>query len=714
MTVTQGLVLIVDDNAANRQVLLRRLERRGFAAADVAGGLAALAYLSTHTCDMVLLDLEMPEMDGMEVLARIRDRWDADALPVIIVTCRDEPEQLVEALNAGANDYVTKPVNMPVLEARMRTQLSRRWAQLALKVSEERYRVAVAGSNDGIWDWDLQAGTVHYSERWAAILGCLPADLQGTVDEWFARIHPEDIDRVRLEIDEAVGARAAHLETQHRIRHANGTYRWVLSRAAVVRNTAGQPARMAGSLTDITDGKVVDALTGLPNRALFMDRLRWFVERARRHPDRLFAVIGIDLDRIKTINDSLGHAAGDQLLAAVARRLEKSVRSLDLIAHVPADVPAAPRLGHTVARMGGDEFTMLLGDVDRPEDATMVAERVQRIVSAPFAIEGREVFISASIGIVLSSSGIVDAETLVRDADMAMYRAKTLGGNRVQVFDGAMRGDALRRLQLETDLRKALETSELEIQLQPIVGVADTHVTGFEALVRWRRDGELVGADEFVKVAEECGLVFNLDLWVLRRTCTLIASWPDASYRVAVNLSGRSLKQPDVVECVERVLGETGVSADRLEIEITESAAIDSLKMASATLQRFRAMGLRLSLDDFGTGYSSLSYLHRLPIDTVKIDKSFIDRIGEASEDREIVRTIIDLAHRLKLDVIAEGVELESQLEALRSLCCERAQGYLFSRPVNTDSARTMLGTALTIPVAVLLAEASQPIGAHR
>lgn len=714
MTASQGHVLIVDDNAANRQVLLRRLERRGFAVADVEGGLAALAHLSAHACDMVLLDLEMPDMDGMEVLARIRDRWDADALPVIIVTCRDEPEQLVEALNAGANDYVTKPVNMPVLEARMRTQLSQRWAQLALKVSEERYRVAVAGSNDGIWDWDLQAGTVHYSERWAAILGCLPADLQGTVDEWFARIHPEDIDRVRLEIDEAVGARAAHLETQHRIRHANGTYRWVLSRAAVVRNTAGQPARMAGSLTDITDGKVVDALTGLPNRALFMDRLRWFVERARRHPDRLFAVIGIDLDRIKTINDSLGHAAGDQLLAAVARRLEKSVRSLDLIAHVPTGVPAAPRLGHTVARMGGDEFTMLLGDVDRPEDATLVAERVQRIVSAPFAIEGREVFISASIGIVLSSSGIVDAETLVRDADMAMYRAKTLGGNRVQVFDGAMRGDALRRLQLETDLRKALETSELEIQLQPIVGVADTHVTGFEALVRWRRDGELVGADEFVKVAEECGLVFNLDLWVLRRTCTLIASWPDASYRVAVNLSGRSLKQPDVVECVERVLGETGVSADRLEIEITESAAIDSLKMASATLQRFRAMGLRLSLDDFGTGYSSLSYLHRLPIDTVKIDKSFIDRIGEASEDREIVRTIIDLAHRLKLDVIAEGVELESQLEALRSLCCERAQGYLFSRPVNTDSARTMLGTALTIPVAVLLAEASQPIGAHR
>jgi EAL domain-containing protein (putative c-di-GMP-specific phosphodiesterase class I) len=381
---------------------------------------------------------------------------------------------------------------------------------------------------------------------------------------------------------------------------------------------------------------------------------------------------------------------------------------------MPTDLPAAPRLGHTVARMGGDEFTMLLGDVNSPEDATLVAERVQRIVSAPFEIEGREVFISASIGIVLSSSGVGDAETLVRDADMAMYRAKTLGGNRVQVFDGAMRGYALRRLQLETDLRKALETSELEIHLQPIVRVDDAHVAGFEALVRWRRDGELVGAGEFVKVAEECGLVFNLDLWVLRRTCALVASWPDACYRVAVNLSGRSLKQPDVVECVERVLAETGVSADRLEIEITESAAIDSLKMASATLQRFRALGLHLSLDDFGTGYSSLSYLHRLPIDTVKIDKSFVDRIGEASEDREIVRTIVDLAHRLRLEVIAEGVETEGQLQALRDLRCERAQGYLFSRPVNTDSARTMIGTALSIPVAVLLAEASRAIGADR
>lgn len=595
-------------------------------------------------------------MDGMEVLGRICQRWAPEALPVIIVTCNDEPDQLVRALNAGANDYVTKPVNLAVLEARIRTQLSHRSAQMALRVSEERYRVAVAGSNDGIWDWDLQARSVHYSERWAGILGCDVAELRPTPEEWFSRIYSEDVDRVKLEIDEAIEGRAAHLETQHRMRHRTGSYRWVLSRAAVVRTPEGQPTRMAGSLTDITDGKVVDALTGLPNRALFMDRLRWFIERARRYPERAFAVIVVDLDRIKTINDSLGHSAGDQLLAAVARRLEKSVRSLDLVARLPTN-GESPRLGHTVARMGGDEFTMLLSDVTTADDAIIVVERVRRVLSAPFTIDGHEVFVSASIGIVVSTPDVSEAESLVRDADMAMYRAKTLGGNHVQVFDSALRGYALRKLQLETDLRRALELSELHVELQPIVRLADQHVTGFEALVRWRREGQWVSAEEFAKVAEECGLVFSLDLWVLRHTCTLLASWPDAPYRFAVNLSGRSLKQPDVVERIQQVLADTGTAPGRVEIEITESAAIDSLKMASATLDRLRVMGLRLSLDDFGTGYSSLSYLHRLPIDTVKIDKSFIDRIGDASSDHEIVRTVIDLAHRLKLDVIAEGVE---------------------------------------------------------
>lgn len=707
MTAVLGRILVVDDNPANRQMLLRRLERRGFALAEAEHGPAALDRLDAEPYDLVLLDLEMPQMDGMEVLARIRQVWGPEALPVIIVTCNDEPDQLVRALHAGANDYVTKPVNLAVLEARMRTQLSHRSAQMALRVSEERYRVAVAGSNDGIWDWDLPAGSVHYSERWAGILGTDIADLQPTPDEWFRRIHPEDLGRVKLEIDEAIEGRAAHLETQHRMRHRNGSYRWVLSRAAVVRAVSGQPTRMAGSLTDITDGKVVDALTGLPNRALFMDRLRWFIERARRYPDRPFAVIVVDLDRIKTINDSLGHGAGDQLLAAVARRLEKSVRSLDLVARLPTDEASAPSLGHTVARMGGDEFTMLLSDITSVDDATLVAERVQRVLSSPFTIDAREVFVSASVGIVVSTADLTDAESLVRDADMAMYRAKTLGGNQVQLFDSALRGYALRKLQLETDLRRALELSELHVELQPIVRLADQHVSGFEALVRWRREGQWVSADEFVKLAEECGLVFSLDLWVLRHTCTLLSSWPDAPYRFAVNLSGRSLKQPDVVERIQQVLVETGTSPDRVEIEITESAAIDSLKMASATLDRLRVMGLRLSLDDFGTGYSSLSYLHRLPIDTVKIDKSFIDRIGDASSDHEIVRTVIDLAHRLRLDVIAEGVEKQEQFEALRELGCERAQGYYFSRPVATDAARRMLGTSFAVP-------AEQAVGQSR
>jgi len=702
----KGSLLVVDDNVANRQLLSRRLARRGFDLTEAESGTRALALLAERTFDLILLDLEMPDLDGMQVLASIRQKWDADTLPVIIVTCRDEPEHLVAALEAGANDYVTKPVNLPVIEARVRTQLAHRWALQALRVSEERYRVAVAGSNDGIWDWDLRSGVVHFSERWSAILGLQGQRLQASIDEWFMRVHPEDVDRLRAEMREATEGRSTHFESQHRVRHTSGSYRWVLSRAAVVADEHGQPVRMAGSLTDITDGKVVDALTGLPNRALFMDRLRWFIDRSRRHPEQMFAVVVVDLDRVKTINDSLGHGAGDQLLAAVARRLEKSVRSMDFVARLPGhDAPIAAQFGHTVARMGGDEFTMLLGDVSSPDDAETVAERVRRTVEAPFSIDGREVFISASIGVVVSAGEGPEAEDLVRDADVAMYRAKTLGGNRVQMFDGALRGLALRKLQLEIDLRKAIESDQLEVELQPIVRVTDRHVSGFEALVRWRReDGRLVGAEEFVNVAEECGLVFNLDLWVLARVCQLLRSWPAAEYRVAVNLSGRSLKQPDLVERIERILADTDVSADRLEIEITESAAIDSLQMATATLQRLRALGLRLSLDDFGTGYSSLSYPHRLPIDTVKIDRSFIDRIGRPSDDREIVRSIVELAHRLKLEVVAEGVETRDQWQALAGLQCERAQGYLFSRPVRCECARDLVETTLRLPEAEPLA----------
>jgi PAS domain S-box-containing protein len=700
MSAAKGSLLVVDDNAANRQLLSRRLARRGFDLAECSSGRGAIDLLSRRTFDLVLLDLEMPDLDGMQVLAWIRRQWDADTLPVIIVTCRDEPEHLVAALESGANDYVTKPVNLPVIEARVRTQLAHQWALRALKVSEERYRVAVAGSNDGIWDWDLRTGVVHFSERWAAILGLQGRDLNASIDEWFARVHPEDLERVRAEIREATEGRSAHLESQHRVRHHSGSYRWVLSRAAVVAGADGQPGRMAGSLTDITDGKVVDALTGLPNRALFLDRLRWFVDRSRRYPHQLFAVLVVDLDRVKTINDSLGHPAGDELLAAVARRLEKSVRAMDLVVRVPGQGSAAGvHLGPTVARMGGDEFTILLGDVESADGALAVAERVRRTVEAPFAVDGREVFISASIGVVVSAPGGPDAEGLVRDADVAMYRAKTLGGNRVQMFDGALRGLALRKLQLETDLRKAIECSHLDVELQPIVRVSDQKVSGFEALVRWRRDdGRLVRADEFVHVAEECGLVFALDLWVFDRVCRLISTWPSAGYHVAVNVSGRSLRQPDLVERIEYILAESGVAADRLEVEITESAAIDNLQLATSTLQRLRALGLRLSLDDFGTGYSSLSYLHRLPIDTVKIDRSFIDRIGAPSDDREIVRSIVELAHRLKLEVVAEGVETPAQMEALTALGCERAQGYHFSRPLACELARRLLAANVTLP----------------
>jgi predicted signal transduction protein with EAL and GGDEF domain len=483
-----------------------------------------------------------------------------------------------------------------------------------------------------------------------------------------------------------------HLETQHRIRHADGSYRWVLGRALVVQGADGIPSRLAGSLTDITNAKMVDALTGLPNRAIYLDRLRWFLERGRRWPDRRFAVVVIDLDRLKTINDTLGHGVGDQLLAMVGHRLERNVRTLDLIARLPSE---RERAGHTVARIGGDEFTLLLGDLGSADDALVVAERVRESLQAPFTVGGRELFISASIGVALWHPGVDDAEQLLRDADLAMYQAKALGGNRVQLFDLAMHGSAVQQLMIETDLRAAIRRGGLTLSLQPIVGVDDQVVRGFEALVRWNRDGVPVSPADFIPVAEKAGLVYDVDMWVLREVCGLLASWNDQPVTVSVNLSGQTLMQPDLVERIEAVLAQTGARATQLEVEVTETAAIDSLKLAGRALERIKALGVRLSLDDFGTGYSSLSYLRRLPIDIVKIDRSFIGQMGRAGADAAIVEAVAGLAERLGLGVVAEGVETLGQLHALRRLRVARAQGYYFARSLAPLEARALLGWSI-------------------
>ena len=408
----------------------------------------------------------------------IRETFTATQLPVIMVSAKDESEDIVGALSLGANDYVTKPIDFPVVLARIHAQLSRKQAEEALRDSEERYALAMRGANDGLWDWNLRTNDMYFSLRWKEMLGCQEDDIADSIEEWLARVHPEDRERLETMLRMHLQGQTEHFEHEHRMLHQDGTYRWVLSRGLAVRDCTGNVTRMAGSQTDITERKVADGLTGLPNRSSFMERLAHAHERARRHKDSMFAVLFLDLDRFKVINDSLGYVVGDQLLIALARRLGTSLRSSDTIARLGG----AP----TMARLGGDEFTILLDDIHNVSDATCVAERLQQQLAAPFTISGHEVFATASMGIALSATGYDRPEDILRDAETAMYRAKNRGKACYEVFDTAMYSRAVTLLQVEIDLRRAVERQEFLVFYQPIINLENGSLVGFEALIRWQ------------------------------------------------------------------------------------------------------------------------------------------------------------------------------------------------------------------------------------
>jgi diguanylate cyclase (GGDEF)-like protein len=418
-----------------------------------------------------------------------------------------------------------------------------------------------------------------------------------------------------------------------------------------------------------------DALTNLPNRALLAENLKFVIERARQHRDYQFAVLFLDLDRFKNVNDSLGHSIGDQLLITMARRLESCIREVDM-----------------VARLGGDEFAILLDGIPTQAEATNMAQRIQEKLLSPFNISGHEVFTSTSIGIALSSTGYDHPENMLRDADTAMYRAKAQGKACYEVFDKGMHTHAVYLLQMENDLRRAIDREELRVYYQPIVALENGQLSGFEALIRWQHpERGFINPADFIPLAEDTGLIVPLGLWILKRACQQLRQWQwhspaNRSLFMSVNLSGKQVAVPSLVSDIKKILDETSIDPKHLKLEITESAVMENAEMAARLLKRLKALGVQLSIDDFGTGYSSLSYLHRFPVNTLKIDRSFVGRIGEAAENIEIVRTVISLAENMGMEVVAEGVETLSQLTQLRKLKCQFGQGYLFSRPVDAAS----------------------------
>ncbi len=552
----------------------------------------------------------------------------------------------------------------------------------SLQESEERYALAARGANDGLWDWNLTTGEIYFSPRWGQMLGYSEGESWTGFEEWFSHIHTEDREQVRAAIKAHCDGKTLEFVSEYRMRHRNGGYIWTLSRGIAVRDLTGKAIRMAGSQTDITEGKIVDPLTHLPNRLYFIDRLESAIETADQQ-DKLFAVLFVDLDQFKLVNDSLGHAAGDELLIDVAGRLRVGIRSGGRRGGSEQSV---------VARIGGDEFAILLGNIKSEADASFAAARILERLGEPFSFEGRRMLVSASIGIALSSTGATPEE-LLYNSDTAMYHAKTNGKARYEFFNEGLREKGVTRFETETGLRKAIDAQQLVLHYQPIISAKNNRLRGFEALVRWNHpERGLIPPGEFIPVAEGSDLIILLGRWVLVESCRQMAEWQKSFARnlpitISVNVSARQLSDPHLVEDVQFALAESGLSPDSLVLEMTESSIMGNTEQTRAILDRLKAINVQLEIDDFGTGYSSLSRLQRLPFDTLKIDRSFVRELCAGNGSLDVVKAIMQLAHALKLDVIAEGVESDEQACGLRELGCDYFQGFLFSKPVDARAA---------------------------
>ena len=577
---------------------------------------------------------------------------------------------------------------------RIRRQLAER-DQLFQLISENAADMIALVDNDG--------RRLYNSPAYQKVLGYSAEDLKETSS--IEQIHPDDRPRV-LKAAEKARLSGQGERVEYRIRHKDGSWRTLESTACAIQNARGQTDKLVIVNRDITERKRAeemlahnafhDGLTNLPNRPLFLDRVQHALTLSKRHPNYKFAVLLIDLDEFKVVNDSLGHAAGDELLVQIAQRLKDSVRRADTVSRPrTSDVPG--RLSDdTLARLGGDEFTILLDDIRDPIEAVRVAERIQTELAIPFVVNKQEIVISASIGIASSTSPHIQAEDLVRDADIAMYRAKRAGKARCEVSDTAMHANAVKRLTLETDLRKAFDRGEFRVHYQPIMSLQTGKIAGFEALTRWRRPDGILSPIEFIAVAEEIGLIIPMNRQLLREACQHLRSWQSEfpsspPLTMSVNITSREFAQPDLASEIRKTLEQSGVDPGCLQLEITETIAMRDAEKSGHVLSQLKALGVCLSIDDFGTGYSSLSRLRRIPVDTLKIDRSFISHMDSDPESREIVRIIVILAHNLGLKVVAEGTETEEHINLLKELNCEMAQGYFFSRPADDQAMSKLL-----------------------
>ena len=678
------LVLVATPEDSLGHALARSLEEMGLPVQVTTSFQSTLEALSPGRFHVVLLDSLLAGPPGLDVLGEVRRRLPAGDPSLMVLANPAEGIGLAEALERGADDGMTLPVSGPVAAARLKVHLRMIEAVRRLRHTEERFSLLLTGSNEGLWDWDLRTQKVYYSPFWKQLLGLQEHEVGDAPTEWMDRIHPEDRERVEEELRQHLAGRSASFASQHRLQHADGGYRWMVLRGVARREEgADEPVRIAGTLADVTASRLYDALTGLPNRTLMLDRIERAIARARRKSELIFALLVVSLDRFEVLQTQISEREIRTILATAGKRLQQLMRTAD-----------------TVARLEGPNFAIHLDEIRHVSDARRVAGRVAEALGAPIELVGREVRLSTSIGIALSVTGYERPEDIVRDAFVAMNQARSGGGNRQEMFDQKMQSEVELRMRLEADLRRALERDEFQVFYQPIVSLETWRISGFEALVRWRHpERGLVSPAEFIPVAEETGQIVPIGEWVLRESSRQMKCWqdehPELDLSISVNLSGRQVAEPDLVDTVARVIDETGLRPGSLKLELTETLLMHHYEGAIQKMHHLRDMGIKLSIDDFGTGYSSLSHLHRFPIDFLKVDRSFVGRVGQDARESEIVKVIVGLGRNLGMQVIAEGVETSEQAGFLRDLECEYGQGYYFARPLDAEAAGALLPHAV-------------------
>ncbi|MBI5557821.1 MAG: EAL domain-containing protein [Deltaproteobacteria bacterium] len=686
----QPVILIVDDDLAQRLLMRETLYDIDLVVLEAENGAEAVKVFGRNPPDLVLMDVKMPKMDGFAACAMMRKLPGGQDAAIVLVTGLDDFDSIQQAFDIGATDFITKPVNWPLLSHRVRYLLRASKAFRNLRQSERRLSIAQNIASLGNWDWDIDKNTVYCSEQMYRIFGFTQGESAAAYEMFLARVHPEERESVLDQVKKALQSRKPY-SIDYRIVLPEGACRNVHEQADVVHDADGNAVSMHGTVQDITERinaeekirylAYYDALTGLPNRQLFLEHVNQALLTAQRDRSKL-ALLYLDLDRFKRINDTLGHSAGDKLLKKISICLADSIRSSDIVAK--ACLPC--KSGVTLSRLGGDEFTILLTGLAEGEHAARVARRILELLSLPVNIAGQEVYVSGSIGITLYPSDGDDVDTLLRNADVAMYHAKESGRNSFQFFSEQMNSRAMEKLSIETDLKKALERRELLVYYQPQIDLITGKVAGVEALVRWQHPRlGLVSPAMFIPIAEETGFIVEIGGWVMLESCRQARQWQQQGVpplRMGVNISSLQFKQQSMASLVRQALEETGLEARYLELELTESAIMQNVDQVNDTLNELKEIGVNLSVDDFGTGYSSMSYLKRFPLDTLKIDRSFVKDITTDPNDAAIIKAIIALAKSLGLKTIAEGVETEDQLRFLREQRCDEMQGFLASKPL--------------------------------